>query len=59
MYVYCRNASMYSGCVNTIQCTGVGDTSLYLDVLTALSHAELHLNVCADAVREGPSLLTY
>jgi len=56
--VFYRNASLYSGCVTTIQCAGVKDNDLYLDVLTAVRHAELHQNVCANAVREGPSLLT-
>jgi len=58
-YVFYRNASLYSACVNTLNCTGIRDNNLFLDVLTARRHAELYQNVCADAVREGLSLLTH
>ena len=57
--VFYRNASLYSGCVNAIDCAGVKHNRLILDVRTAKRHAELHQNVCANAVREGPSLLTH
>jgi len=42
-----------------MDCSGGVDSSLFLDVLIARRHAELHQNVCANAVREGPSLLTH
>jgi len=58
-YVFYRNASLYSGCVNAVDCSGMRYNRLILDVRTAKRHAELHQNVCANAVREGPSLLTY
>jgi len=58
-YVLDRNASLFSGCVNTIDCSSVSYGSLFLDVITARRHAELYLNVCADARREGPSLVSH
>jgi len=48
-----RNASLYSGCVKTIDCMGVNDNNLFRDVQTAKRHAELNQNVCANARREG------
>ena len=54
--MFYRNASLFSGCVNMMDCSGGVDSSLFLDVLTLRRHVEVNQNVCANAVREGPSL---
>jgi len=54
-----RNASVFSSCVNTINCSQSTNYILVFDYITVKRHAELHQNVCADNIRKGRSPYLY
>ena len=50
-----RNASVYGGCVEMIDCFDVEDSALIVYKMTADRHANLYQYVCYSHIREGSS----